>query len=56
VARSRFQQYVHSLVLQDRERLAIEEGIAAMNEGRTDDFDDFDDFDREFCNRNGIGE
>lgn len=36
------EQYVHSLVLRDRERLAIEEGISAMKEGRLQDFDEFD--------------
>ena len=45
------QQYIHSLVRRDRERLAIEEGIAAMKEGKIQDFDDFD---REFRERHGI--
>jgi len=40
------EQYVHSLVLRDRERIAIEEGISAMKDRRVQDFDDFD---REFC-------
>ena len=45
------EQYVHSLVLRDRERLAIEEGIAAMKEGKVQDFGDFD---REFRERHGL--
>ena len=45
------EQYVHSLVLRDRERLAIEEGIAAMKEGRVQDFDEFD---REFIQNHKI--
>ena len=36
------EQYVHSLVLRDRERLAIEEGLAALNDSRVRDFDEFD--------------
>jgi hypothetical protein len=47
------EQYVHSLVLRDRERLAIEEGISAMNEGRVQDFDDFD---RDFRQKHNIGQ
>ncbi|MEM9585878.1 MAG: hypothetical protein AAGA03_01245 [Planctomycetota bacterium] len=47
------EQYVHSLVRRDRERLAIEEGISAMKEGRVQDFEDFD---RQFRERHGIDE
>ena len=36
---------------QDSERVAIAEGIDAMNEGRVQDFDEFD---REFRAKNGI--
>jgi hypothetical protein len=45
------EQYVHSLVLRDRERIAIEEGIAAMKNGRAQDFDEFD---LEFRQKNSI--
>ncbi len=45
------EQYIHSLVRRDRERLAIEEGIAAMKEGKVQDFDHFD---REFRQRHGL--
>ncbi len=47
------EQYIHSLVCRDRERLAIEEGIAAMKEGKVQNFDDFD---REFRKRHGLAE
>lgn len=47
------EQYVHSLVMRDRERLAIEEGIAALKDGRVQDFDDFD---REFEKKHNIGQ
>ena len=45
------EQYVHSLVLRDRERIAIEERIAAMKDGRVQAFDDFD---REFSLKHSI--
>jgi len=38
-------QALDSLDRQDQERLAVQEGIDAMNDGRVRDFDDFD---REF--------
>ena len=47
------EQYIHSLVRRDRERLAIEEGIVAMKEGKVRGFDDFD---REFRQRHGLAE
>ena len=47
------EQYINSLVLRDRERLAIEEGIVAMQDGRVQDFDDFD---VNFRKQNEIGE
>ncbi len=45
------EQYIHSLVRRDRERLAIEEGITALKEGKVQDFEEFD---REFRKRNGL--
>lgn len=45
------EQYIYSLVRRDRERLAIEEGITAMKEGKVQDFGEFD---REFRKRNGL--
>lgn len=36
------EMYVHRLVIQDRERLVIEQGIEAMKQGRVRHFDDFD--------------
>jgi len=50
---SSVEQYVHSLVLRDRERLAIEAGIEAMKDGRLRDFDEFD---REFRHRHQFSE
>ncbi|MEM9368763.1 MAG: hypothetical protein AAGD07_22460 [Planctomycetota bacterium] len=47
------EQYVYSLIRRDGERLAMEEGISAMNERRVQDFNEFD---RRFCERHGIGE
>jgi hypothetical protein len=47
------EQYIHSLVRRDRERLPIEEGIDAMKEGKVQDFDDFD---REFRKRHGLAQ
>lgn len=43
--------YLQSLVEQDRERLAIREGIEAMKAGRMRSFAEFD---REFRERNGL--
>jgi hypothetical protein len=43
--------YVQNLLDQDAERLAIQEGIDALEAGRVSDFDDFD---REFRARNDI--
>ena len=45
------EQYVRNLVLRDRERLAIEEGIAASKAGLIQDFDTFD---RDFRKQHGI--
>lgn len=45
------EHYVQDLLERDRERLAIQEGIDAANEGRVQDFDEFD---REFRTKNGI--
>jgi hypothetical protein len=45
------EQYIHSLVLRDRERIAIEEGIASMKDGRVQDFDNFD---RDFRQKHSI--
>lgn len=45
------EHYVQSLLDRDRERLAIKEGIDAVNESRVQDFDVFD---RDFRERNGI--
>lgn len=43
--------YVQNLLDQDAERLAIQEGIDALEAGQVSDFDDFD---REFRRRNGL--
>lgn len=43
--------YVQNLIDRDAERLAIQEGIDAINAGRVCDFDDFD---RAFRKCNGI--
>ena len=45
------EQYVLSLVRRDRERLAIEKGIAALKQGQVQDFSDFDS---EFRARKGL--
>jgi predicted transcriptional regulator len=44
-------QALDALDWHDRERIAIQEGLDAMNEGRVQDFDEFD---REFRQKNGI--
>ncbi len=44
-------QFVSSLLRKERERLAIQSGIDAMDAGRVADFADFD---REFRERNGL--
>jgi predicted transcriptional regulator len=44
-------QALDALDWHDRERIAIQEGLDAMNEGRVQDFDEFD---REFRQQNGI--
>jgi len=44
-------QFVHSLLLKERERLAIQAGIDAMDAGQVMDFADFD---REFRENNGL--
>lgn len=44
-------QFVNSLICKERERLAIQAGIDAMDAGQTADFDDFD---REFREKNGL--
>ena len=44
-------QFVNDLVRKERERLAIQEGINAMEAGQVVDFDDFD---REFRDKNGL--
>ena len=45
------EQYILSLLDRDRERLAIEEGLEAMRQGRVEKFDDFD---ARFRQQNGI--
>lgn len=50
---SSVEQYVYNLVQQDKERLAIEQGIESMKHGRLRPFDDFD---LEFRHRHQIGE
>lgn len=45
------EQYIHSLVARDRERLAIQEGIQAMKQGQTEEFDAFD---KNFRQENGL--
>ena len=44
-------QFVHSLLCKERERLAIQAGIDAMDAGQATDFADFD---REFRAKNGL--
>ncbi|QEG38508.1 hypothetical protein [Roseimaritima ulvae] len=44
-------QFVNSLLRKERERLAIQAGIDAMDAGQTADFADFD---REFREKNGL--
>ena len=44
-------QFVNSLLCKERERLAIQEGIAAMEAGHVTDFVEFD---REFREKNGL--
>ena len=44
-------QFVNSLLQKERERLAIQAGIDAMDRGEVSGFDDFD---REFRKRNRI--
>ena len=44
-------QFVHSLLQKERERLAIQAGIDAMNAGETTDFAEFD---RNFREKNGL--
>ena len=44
-------QFVNSLLRKQRERLAIQVGIDAMNAGQVSDFADFD---REFREKNGL--
>jgi len=43
--------YIQSLLLQDAERLAIQEGISDFKGGRHRPFDEFD---REFREKNGL--
>ena len=45
------EQYILSLVDRDRERLAIEEGLEAMRQGRVEKLDEFD---ARFRQQNGI--
>jgi hypothetical protein len=45
------EQYVEALLFRDADRLAIEEGIAAAEAGKTMPWDEFD---RQFRLRNGI--
>lgn len=47
------EQYIQALLDRDRERLAIQEGIDAVDEGRVQDLDEFD---REFREKNGIAQ
>lgn len=44
-------QFVNSLLHKERERLAIQAGIDAMDAGQVTDFADFD---REFREKNGL--
>jgi hypothetical protein len=44
-------QFVNSLLHKERERLAIQAGIDAMDAGKVTDFADFD---REFREQNGL--
>jgi hypothetical protein len=44
-------QFVNSLLRKERERLAIQAGIDAMEAGQVTDFADFD---REFREKNGL--
>ena len=44
-------QFVNSLIRKERERLAIQAGIDAMDAGQVSDFADFD---REFRAKNGL--
>ena len=44
-------QFVNSLLRKERERLAIQAGIDAMDAGEVTDFADFD---REFREKNGL--
>ncbi len=44
-------QFVNSLLRKERERLAIQEGIDAMDAGQVTDFSEFD---REFRELNGL--
>ncbi len=44
-------QFIHSLLHRERERLAIQAGIDAMDAGQVTDFADFD---REFREKNGL--
>lgn len=48
---ARVELYVQDLLDRDAERLAIQEGIDALEAGRVADFDEFD---REFRERNGV--
>ncbi len=45
------EMYVQNLLERDAERMAIQEGLDALNAGRVMDFDAFD---REFRNRNAV--
>jgi len=45
--------YIQNLLERDADRLAIQKGIEAV---KTGDHRPFDDFDREFRERNGLGQ